>query len=461
MSADRWRELPLFDRVEPAGPPVLTVGQLNRGARAVLEGRFGDVWVEGEVSDSKLTGPGHLYFTLCEPGLQGGYTVSCVCFRGDLRRTRVKFEPGEAVRVRGQLTVYEPRGRYQLQVRQAEPTGEGALKLEIERLKKKLEAEGLFEVSRKRPLPMHPRTVGVVTSQTGAAIHDIIRVASERFPSRILLSPCVVQGSEAPLSIVRALELLAGEPDVEVIIVGRGGGSAEDLMAFNDERVVRAVAACRVPVVSAVGHEVDTTLCDLVADLRAATPSNAAELVVPTMLDARSTLAQHRRGLERAAEALIDSSRMRLLRLDRWLLRRGDLFARGQERLRDLYDRARRVMELRLRGGRARLGAVREGLARNHPSRMLEQDKQALATRVADMNVRMQRALVLHRHQWQQASGKLHLLSPLAVLARGYSVVLAPDGKALTSSTQVQPGDSLQIIAREGRLHAKVEDIDA
>ncbi len=261
----------------PQEPKVYGVGEVVRLASRTLEQSFGVVWVEGEISNLKRIASGHVFFSLKD----GGAQISAVMFRSDARRVRGKLENGDAVRCRGSLRIYEAQGRFQLYVSRIQPVGLGELMLALEELKAKLAAEGLFDPASKRPIPPAPRVLGVVTSRTGAALRDIIQVAHARSGVRIIVSHTPVQGADAPPRIVAALRRLEARPEVDTIIIGRGGGSVEDLWCFNDERVARAVAACPKPIISAVGHEVDFTLCDHAADLRAATPSAAAELAVP------------------------------------------------------------------------------------------------------------------------------------------------------------------------------------
>jgi exodeoxyribonuclease VII large subunit len=414
--------LSLFDRPsargdEPAGAEserVWQVCEVNRAVRFELEGNWADVWIEGELGDVSRAGSGHVYFTLCdekEPAQLRG-----VMFKSDARRAKARLEGGARVRMRGTLSLYEARGSFQLIARLAVPAGDGDLAAQFERVRKQLEAEGLFDVARKRPLPRLPRVVGVVTSAQGAALHDVVRVASGRCPVRIVVSDCRVQGESAPASIVAALEAVQRLPGLDVVIVTRGGGSAEELGAFNDERVARAVAACRVPVVSGVGHEVDVSICDLVADVRAATPSNAAELVVPDREALLRALEASARGLERAMEGRLGAERLKLERLS---------------------GRARR------HDPRAQLGRDRRAL-------------EALGTRLAGTARRW-----LHdRHaRLGQLTARLDAMSPLAVLARGYAIALSErTGRAVVSADDVEVGEHLRVRLSEGELRARVEE---
>ncbi|RMF77917.1 MAG: exodeoxyribonuclease VII large subunit, partial [Nitrospirae bacterium] len=282
-------------------PDLITVSELTRRLAELVEPAFDGVWVAGEVSGVRRAASGHTYFTLKDAEA----TLSCALFRYQARYQRYELKEGETIAVKGRISIYPPRGSYQLLTDYFEPLGAGSLAAAFERLKRKLEAEGLFDPARKRPLPLLPRCLGVVTSPTGAAIRDIVRVATARFPGiRILLAPARVQGEGAAAEIAAALAALDRRGECDVIIVGRGGGSLEELWPFNEEAVVRAVAACTTPVVSAVGHETDVTLCDLAADVRAATPSNAAELAVPVKAELLATLEARRPSYEELFGAL-------------------------------------------------------------------------------------------------------------------------------------------------------------
>lgn len=432
-----------FEREHPQGKDepaerVLRVVELNRLAKRTLEQGFPDVWVEGELSDVVRAASGHLYFTLNDG--QDPAQVRGVMFRADARRSRALFANGEKVRLRGGLSLYEARGSYQLIARVALPAGLGDQHAELARLREKLAKEGLFDPTRKRKLPRIPRLVGVVTSTSGAAVHDIIEVARARCPVHIVVANCLVQGAEAPGSIVRALLAIQQLPGLDVVIVGRGGGGAEDLAAFQDEQVARTIAACRVPVVSAVGHEIDVTIADLVADVRAATPSNAAELVVP---DRRALLAELEtkvRGLERALDSRLDRARARLEKLGRRLAAQDARVRLGRDRARlaQLAERLRRA------DARAQLATARrhldglEGRLTRSAQALLERRSEALG----------------------RAETKLRALSPLSVLSRGYAIAISVDsGRALLHSTDVAPGAQVRVRLMRGALDTRVEAV--
>jgi exodeoxyribonuclease VII large subunit len=337
-----------------------------------------------------------------------------------------------------------------------EPTGAGALAIAFEQLKQKLAAEGLFETARKRPLPFFPRRVGVVSSATGAVIRDIVRVAHRRCPVRILLAPTPVQGEGASLAIAAALRRLAAVPDVDVIIVARGGGSLEDLWAFNEEPVARAIFACRVPVISAVGHETDFTIADFVADLRAPTPSAAAERAVPVLADLRAELALICR---RAGRATAEQVRARRHALERARGRIADprrLLDARRQTLDDAAERARRQLARQLATAHAGLRALETRLLRAHPQRRVLERRNALAALRHRLEAIPRGELARRRHAVDAARGKLEALSPLNVLERGFALVLLPDGRLLTDAADARPGDAIRVRLRRGALDAEV-----
>jgi len=437
----------------PAGAPrIYVVSELLRAARLTLESRFSDVRVEGEISGLKRSSQGHLYF--CLKDAQG--QLDCVLYAREAARLKFQVDEGMAVRCRGRLTLYEARGRFQMTVADLEPTGAGALAIAFEQLKQKLAAEGLFETARKRPLPFFPRRVGVVSSATGAVIRDIVRVAHRRCPVRILLAPTPVQGEGASLAIAAALRRLAAVPDVDVIIVARGGGSLEDLWAFNEEPVARAIFACRVPVISAVGHETDFTIADFVADVRAPTPSAAAERAVPVLADLRAELALICR---RAGRATAEQVRARRLALERARARIADprrLLDVRRQTLDDAAERARRQLARQLAAAQAGLRALETRLLRAHPQRRVLERRNALAALRHRLEAIPRAELARRRHAVDAARGKLEALSPLNVLERGFALALLPDGRLLTDAADARPGDAVRVRLRRGALDAEV-----
>ncbi len=462
----------------PAKPKVISVGELVRVAARAVEAGVGGVWVEGEISNYKRHSSGHLYFVLKDDEAQ----LPVVMWRSDAQRVRFAIEDGMHVRLRGRATIYEQQGKFQMYASVIEAVGAGEAALAFEQLKKKLEAEGLFDRGRKRPLPWWPRRVGVVTSATGAAVRDIIRVLHRRAGVPILIAPAAVQGEGAAQELVAALVAIARVPDVDVIIIGRGGGSAEDLAAFNDERLARAIAACPRPVISAVGHEVDFTIADFVADERAPTPSAAAERAVPVAAEIAAEVADLHGRLVRAVRRRRSDG---LNALERLVARLGDprrLVERQRHEVDALLERAARAAASAAHGRRAGLVALERRLQALHPRARLTADRAALAALAARMpalaaravaarrsalvglpgrlGAASARALAAHRAGLAELAGRLQALSPLAVLERGYGLVRAADGRVLTDAGTVAPGDRLHIKLRRGQLRADVIDID-
>jgi exodeoxyribonuclease VII large subunit len=437
---------------------VFTVSELTVRLKAALEEAFPAVWVEGEISNLRTPASGHAYFTLKDEGAQ----LSAVLFRGRGRRVRFDLEDGMQVLAFGGLDVYAARGQYQLVVEMMEPKGLGALQLAFEQLKRRLEAEGLFDEGRKRPLPAFPRVVGIVTSPTGAAIRDILNIIGRRFGDlRILIAPVRVQGEEAPGEIVQALANLQETADLDVVIVGRGGGSIEDLSAFNDEGVARAIAACRVPVISAVGHETDFTIADFVADLRAPTPSGAAELVVQEKLAVIEALADLYTRLKQAVIADVAAFRERVE-----FLGRRRVLTDPARALRDLH---RRLDELQ---GRLRLGlrssqrhvrhrvALATGALRSRsPLARIAGGAAVLVQLRGRLAASAAHSMKASRSRFTETVGRLESLSPLGVLARGYSLARLPSGAVVRSAGQVAVGDPLEILLHQGALGARVTDV--
>lgn len=476
-------EMPLFERMDDsdhdAQERVLRVSEVNRAVRMQLEDQWGSVLIEGELSDLRRSQQGHVYFSLNdeeEPAQLRG-----VMFRSDVHRTKAPLEDGARVRLRGTLSLYQARGQFQLIARSAKLAGEGDLAAQFRRLKAKLESEGLLDATAKRGLPQLPRVVGVVTSRTGAALRDIVRVAAERCPVRILVADCRVQGETAPLSIVSAIELVQRVQGLDVVIVARGGGSAEDLWAFNDERVARAIAACRVPVVSGVGHEVDVTIADLVADQRAATPSNAAEIVVPR----RDTLVREVRSLERRLSQAFDNRiggfRLELERLLRPLYGARRVIAPVRRHLGGLSEQLAQVQRAALRARREALADLHRRLMRMDPRSVLRRDQRDLAAsagRLGDAGRRSIRArreslvglraslrgsarpmIRQERAAFAELCTHLDALSPLRVLERGYAIAIhEKTGRAVRRVTEVSPGDAVRIRVADGEFGARVED---
>ena len=439
---------------------VLSVSDLTANIRAVMETAYAEVWVEAEISNCRLWNTGHLYFTLKDPGAQ----IKAVMFRSDVRTLKFKPEDGLHVIVRGRISVYEPKGEYQLVCERMEPHGLGALQLAFDQLKRRLQAEGLFDTARKRPLPSLPRKIGIVTSLDGAAIRDIIKVLGRRYPNaHLVIRATRVQGEGAAADIARALKDIVKVPGIEVVILGRGGGSVEDLWAFNEEVVARAIVAAPVPVISAVGHEVDFTIADFAADVRAPTPSAAAEIVVARKEDFCSHI-------ERLSDRLASAVRGSVARLQSrvHLLNRRPGFAGWSARL---TVRGRYCAETT----HALRNAVRSSMGRrvrSLQSLRLQLEQYDLRRRLGTVRARLVRvdgtllAAAMHRHHRAEArlhncAARLDSLSPLAVLGRGYAVVWDESRtRVIRKASEVEVGDGIRVTLSEGELRCDVVKTD-
>ena len=392
-------------------PAIFTVSRLNQTVRLLLEHEMGQVWISGEISNFTQPASGHWYFTLKDDTAQ----VRCAMFRNSNRRVTFRPQHGQQVLVRANITLYEPRGDYQIIVESMQPAGEGLLQQKYEQLKAKLQAEGLFDQQYKKPLPSPAHCVGVITSKTGAALHDILHVLKRRDPSLpVIIYPAAVQGDDAPGQIVRAIELANQRNECDVLIVGRGGGSIEELWAFNEEQTVRAIAASEIPVVSAVGHETDFTLADFAADKRAATPSQAAEIVVAD------------------ANAYIN-----------YVL--------------ELEKRCKNIMLKRLTTAETTLERLQSSWALANPQRLLESRMQRYDFAAAKLKQNFSAALTDRQHKCGVLAAKLDALSPLTVLARGYSVTENADGKVIRSIEEVRWGDEIITQVGDGNIISVVQ----
>jgi exodeoxyribonuclease VII large subunit len=440
--------------VEQRETQAITVAELARRLRRAVEGATGREWVEGEVSSVRAVASGHVYFSLKDE--REDACLDCVMYRMQALRSRRFLADGARVQIFGRATVWAPRGKLQFVAEAARPTGRGALLAALEALKEKLRAEGLFAPERKRALPREPRIIGVVTSAHGAAIHDVVTVAFRRGSVRVVLSPAVVQGDGAPSSIVSAIDRIERYPGLDALIIGRGGGSGDDLMAFNDERVVRRVAAVRVPVVSAVGHEIDTTLTDWVADVRAATPSQAAELVVPNAVERAEALGRLRSALLRAMEARLREDGHVLARLEGRLSDPRFLIPEKQQLLDDLTMRLERRLERTVAKRRALLDGLRGRLGARHPRTVVARARGELGPLEARLGAAATLRLKSVRGTLDSVASRLDALSPLRVLARGYSIATRADGRAVRRASDVGPGEAIELRVHEGRIETTV-----
>lgn len=440
----------------PAEPEVLSVAGLGRALKGAVDKSFPDkVLVEGEAIGVKASPTGHVYFSLKDETEDA--SVDVVMYKATLTpRVRALLGNGARVRLRGKPTYWSPRGRLQFVADRAEPAGVGALLAAIERLKAKLEAEGLFLPARKRALPPEPRIVGVVTSRTGAVIHDIRKVAFRRGGANILLSPAQVQGAGAAESIVRALDTLVRVQGVDVVIIGRGGGSLDDLMPFNDEAVVRAIADCPVPIVSAVGHEVDVTLADFAADLRAATPSQAAEFCVPDTSVRRAQLLDVRARLTRAVLSRADRARLVIERASRRLSDPRLHVAEAQSSLDERVFALSRVGSSLVPPRAERVVQLSARLRAQHPVGRIERQRASLESLRARLGNALQASVALRARALGESAARIDALSPLAVLGRGYALARTESGKLVRRAKDTSPGDVLQLRLEEGEVRAKV-----
>jgi exodeoxyribonuclease VII large subunit len=448
--------LPFDDAPRVAERP-LTVSELTAGIRELLEQGFGAIAVEGEISNCRQWSSGHLYFTLKDDRAQ----LRAVMFRTTVRTLRFRPEDGMHVIARGRLAVYDAKGEYQIICDALEPHGLGALQAAFEQLKRRLQAEGLFDQARKRPLPVLPRRIGIVTSADGAALRDILRILTVRHPgARVVVRAARVQGDGAAEDLVRALRAVAAVPEMDVVIIGRGGGSAEDLWAFNDERVARAIVRCPVPVISAVGHEVDFTIADFVADVRAATPSNAAELVVDRAdhFCSRIGAAEHR--LRAVMRLQLGRDKQHAERLDARLRHWPALIVLRDRDGRELARRLERALAQRL----GRLHGRFEGLRQRLERRDLRRVVPALRARILSADARLRESFTARHHRAGVRVGaltaRLDALSPLAVLARGYAVCWneARDS-IIRAADMVRPGEAVRVTLARGELACRVENV--
>lgn len=434
---------------------ILTISEITARIKAMLESEFSSVWVEGEISNFTRAASGHLYFTLKDESAQ----LRCVCFRAHARGIRFNLEDGLKVVARGSLSIYDRRGEYQLYVEVMEPVGVGALQLAFEQLKAKLQAEGLFDPSRKKPLPLYPKTVGVVTSPTGAAIRDILRILKRRNEAlNILIYPAKVQGEGAAEEIAEGIRFFSAERNVDVLIVGRGGGSIEDLWAFNEETVARAIAASKIAVISAVGHEIDFTIADFVADLRAPTPSAAAELVSAAKEEIQNRVSRLFDQMENAFSLLLNRSRRRLLELTG---SRGFSVAQGAlQEIRQLFDEL--VYKLTgneknlLLAWRGQFEIVHNRLAFFDLKNQIRMAGFQLGQVERQVRAEFEKFRVFSRNKLQMLSGQLDSLSPLRVLERGYAIVKTSEGIVVKDANQVQIGSRILVQLSRGDLQARV-----
>jgi exodeoxyribonuclease VII large subunit len=438
---------------------VHTVSELAARIKGTLESELGAVWVSGELSGVKRTGPGHLWFCLKDETAQ----LDAVMFRREA--LALPFEPidGTEVVVLGRVSIWPERGRLQLYASHMEPLGLGALRLAFEQLKAKLQAEGLFDETRKRPLPRAPRRIGIVTALQGAAIHDMLRILRDRWPAaRIFVCPVRVQGPGAAAEIASGIADVQRVRGMDVVVVARGGGSLEDLWAFNEEAVARAIAACRVPVVSAIGHEIDFTIADFAADVRAPTPTAAAALVVP---DRREIAAQLAHSVERLRGGLVRRLRVAAARVEGFERRLGDPRRRVADvsvRVDDLHLRARRALVRRVVWERREVGQLAAELARHGPAVVLATARARVVGHAERLRRTIERRAARARAALERDAGRLEALSPLACLERGYAIVRRDDPAqaVVRDAAGLQRGDAVRIVLARGRARAHIDSTE-
>ena len=443
----------------PAAPKIHSVSEITRRVRDLLESGIGEAWVEGEISNLRKQASGHQYFTLKDASSQ----LPCVLFSGAAAGLRgLKLTDGKSVQVFGQLSVYEPRGQYQMIVRLVQDRGEGALQAKFEALKRKLAAEGLFDVEKKRPLPRFPRRIGLVTSPTGAAIRDFLNVLHRRHPGiEVFINPVRVQGKGAAAEIARAIREFGepekhGLPAMDVLVVTRGGGSIEDLWEFNEEIVARAIAASPVPVVSAIGHEIDFTIADFAADLRAATPSAAAEILSADRAEILARLHQDAARISRACRSRLDLAQARLKAMAQSAMLREP--ARRVLEMRQTLDRAAEALsqaaDLAMERKKNTLGQTSSRLAARFPAHAIRESRlrcDMIGRRIGEP---VRRDLTARRARLDRASGILGSLSPEATLSRGFTITMDDEGKPLTSAGQAITGRKLRTRFHDGEVES-------
>ena len=417
------------------GTQVPSVSNLTHRLKGVVEGAFSNVQVEGELSNVKVSARGHVWFTLRDPGAE----LSAVIWGSTARRIATELRDGKKMVASGDIEIYAPHGRYRLIVRSIRDAGLGDRLVELQALRARLHEEGLFDPERKQPLPLLPRRIGVVTSETGDALRDILTTLERRYPSRVLLAPCRVQGDRAAEEIAQGVAMLDAHPEVDVIIVGRGGGSIEDLWAFNEERVARAIAAAHTPVVSAVGHEPDHLLSDDVADARAATPTAAAELVVPSRNDLLAHLDAWTQAMARVMERRIDSER---------------------DQVSDAVRRIEHTIQRRFTHERALRAELSARLRNLHPRQRLASERATLGSLEKRLVMAQRAGALARRNRLSRVAGALEMLSPVACLERGYSILKDQNGNVVSDAERLSPGDAISVLLHKGSVDATVDQTE-
>ncbi len=442
----------------------LTITEVTRRIRIAIQKAVGDVWVEGEISNHREQSSGHHYFTLKDSRAQ----LSCVLFRARAGFLRFPLKEGMQVRIQGEINVYEPRGQYQLIARTIQLSGEGALQMQFEELKAKLAAEGLFDQAHKKPLPKFPRTLALITSPTSAAVRDMIQVISRRAPwTHIIICPARVQGEGAAREVATQIDKITtasgknGFPTIDTIITGRGGGSIEDLWAFNEEPLARTIAACPIPIISAVGHEIDFTIADFVADLRAPTPSAAAELAVPDGIELRARIRAHKSSLYRAVHSRIEDLESLLSRYSAKALHRhvGRTLDRHTQSLDIFRSELQRVASAHTLHHERRLTQLASRLAARRPDAAIADRSARIAAAHTALQTALAATLQRRATRLDRSRTALRTLSPDSILSRGFSFTTTPKGKTIRDASKLKPGQELHITFAKGKATTKVEAI--
>lgn len=434
---------------------VFTVSRLNQSVRKLLEAEMGQIWLSGEISNFSQPSSGHWYFTLKDDKAQ----VRCAMFKTANQRVTFRPQNGQQILLRATITLYEPRGDYQLIAESMHQDGDGLLQQRFEQLKQKLSAEGLFDVGHKQPLPSPAKCVGVITSASGAALHDILHILKRREPALpVIIYPTAVQGNEAISQIIRAIELANQRAECDVLIVGRGGGSLEDLWCFNEEPVARAIYHSRIPIVSAVGHETDVTIADFVADLRAPTPSAAAEMVSRNQAELIRQIQSHQQRLEMAMDYYLARKKQEFSRqFHRLQQQHPELrLSRQQAVLIKLQQRLQSTMQLQLQASAKKTQRLHQRLIQIQPQNLIHRNQQAIQKQEYRLQQAMSQQLNRLSQQFKINCSRLEAVSPLATLARGYTVTTLNDGELLKNSDQVKSGDTLKTRVTDGWIKSTV-----
>lgn len=437
---------------------IISVSQLNRTVKGLIEQQFGSVWVEGEISNFSRPSSGHWYFTLKDERSQ----VRCAMFRGSNLRLRFQPDNGQKILIRAKASLYEARGDYQLIAEHMEPAGQGDLFMLFEQRKAQLAKEGLFKQDFKQSLPDFSQHIAVITSPTGAAIRDILTVLKRRFPAlRVSIYPVAVQGAIAAPQICQALrrineETEHGNLDIDAVIVGRGGGSIEDLWAFNEESVARAIFDSEIPVISAVGHEVDFTIADFVADIRAATPSAAAELVSPSQQNIQQTLSNYQNQLFSLINNKLRKTVLHIEHLKKRLRHPGSRLREQQQRLDDIEIRLKQAWLQQLQSQKHKAALMNNRLIHCHPAATIEEAKKTVNRHFLELQRNLQQLMKQYRQSQQQLAHRLHTISPLATLDRGYAIATDADNHIITTHSQLKKDDTFRVKLASGSIEGRV-----